>query len=167
MNNILAINLALNTIIAIIGVRLLILPHIDATSLQRIATPILLFHAMRHLGLMFLAPGVVSPDLPALFAYPSAIGDCISAALAMWALYKMRQHEGSSIKWLWLFNIVGTLDFLIAIGLSRYTQSFALLGAAYWIPAFFVPLLLGAHYALHLQLRRLSSSASRLIPKAA
>jgi hypothetical protein len=156
MNNILVINLALNTLIAIIGARLLVLPHVHARSLRAIATPILLFHSMRHLGLMFLAPGVTSPGLPAHFAYPAAIGDFISATLALWALYRLHKDENSSVKWLWLFNIVGTLDFLMAIALSRYTNSFALLSTAYWIPAFFVPLLLAAHYVLFVQLRRLS-----------
>jgi hypothetical protein len=159
MNNILVVNLVLNTVIAIIGVRLLILPHIHAASLRAIAVPILLFQGMRHLGLMFVAPGVVHPSLPPLFAYPAAAGDFISATLAMWALYQLCRNEAGSIKWLWLFNVVGLLDFLMAIGLSRYTNSFAFLGAAYWIPAFFVPLLIGAHYALFLQLLALKKPA--------
>ena len=55
--------------------------------------------------------------------------------------------------WLWIFNVVGMLDFLLAIGLSRFTNAIPFLGAAYWIPSFFVPLLIAAHYALYLQLR--------------
>jgi hypothetical protein len=158
MNNVLVINLVLNSVLGILAVRFMLLPHIHAGSLQQVATPILLFHGMRHMGLMFLAPGVVSPDLSPLFAYPAAIGDAVSAALAMLALYLIRARSRFGVPAAWIFTVVGLLDFSMAIALSRYTQSFAALGAAYWIPAFFVPLLLAAHYALFEQLRAVSGS---------
>src|SRR5271169_6918754 len=37
--------------------------------------PILLLHGFRFLGLAFVVPGVVSPELPAAFAQPVAYGD--------------------------------------------------------------------------------------------
>jgi hypothetical protein len=37
--------------------------------------PLLLLHAFRFVGLAFLVPGVVSPDLPDGFARPAAYGD--------------------------------------------------------------------------------------------
>lgn len=154
MNNILAINLVLNTIISIIGARLLILPKINAASLSVIAVPILLFHGMRHLGLMFLAPGVTLAGISPIFAYPAAIGDFISAVLAMTALYKLQTRSKHMMRWLWFFNIFGSLDFVVAIALSRITNSLVHMGAAYWIPGFFVPLLIAAHYVLFVQLNR-------------
>src|ERR1700674_5191681 len=48
--------------------------------------PILLLHGFRFLGLAFVVPGVVSPELPAAFAQPVAYGDLISAILALLAL---------------------------------------------------------------------------------
>ena len=48
--------------------------------------PILLLHAFRFLGLAFLVPGVVSPELPATFAQPVAYGNFITAILALLAL---------------------------------------------------------------------------------
>ncbi len=157
MNNILAVNLILNCIILIIGARMLILPRIDATTLHIVAVPILLFHGMRHLGLMFLAPGISLPGLPPLFAYTAAIGDCISALLAMIALYKLHHRTTHMMRWLWVFNVFGSLDFLVAITLSRVTNGIPYLGAAYWIPGFFVPLLIMAHYVLFVQLRRVKA----------
>src|SRR5690348_6224137 len=41
--------------------------------------PILLLHGFRFVGLAFLVPGVVSPELPAAFARPAAYGDLASA----------------------------------------------------------------------------------------
>ena len=48
--------------------------------------PILLLHGFRFLGLAFVLPGVVSPDLPAVFAQPVAYGDFMTAILALLAL---------------------------------------------------------------------------------
>jgi hypothetical protein len=48
--------------------------------------PLLTLHAFRFVGLAFLVPGVVSPDLPAAFANPAAYGDLAAAVLALLAL---------------------------------------------------------------------------------
>jgi hypothetical protein len=40
--------------------------HVDALR------PLLMLHAFRFIGLSFLVPGVVSPNLPAAFAMPAA-----------------------------------------------------------------------------------------------
>src|SRR5262249_11879379 len=48
--------------------------------------PLLLLHSFRFIGLAFLVPGVVSPDLPGAFARPAAYGDLLAALLALLAL---------------------------------------------------------------------------------
>jgi hypothetical protein len=48
--------------------------------------PLLMFHSLRFVGLAFLVPGVVSPDLPAVFAESAAYGDIVAAALALLTL---------------------------------------------------------------------------------
>ena len=40
--------------------------------------PLLILHSFRFLGLAFLVPGVVSPDLPGTFAHAAAYGDIIA-----------------------------------------------------------------------------------------
>jgi len=42
-------------------------------------------HSFRFFGLVFMLPGVVSPDLPASFAVPTAYGDLATGVLAMLA----------------------------------------------------------------------------------
>ena len=42
---------------------------------------LLILHSFRFVGLAFLVPGVVSPDLPAAFAKPAAYGDIVAATL--------------------------------------------------------------------------------------
>src|SRR5437764_8946119 len=68
--------------------------------------PILLLHGFRFLGLAFVAPGVVSPDLPAAFARPVAYGDLISATLALLALGTLGSRTGTVLTW--VFNVFGT-----------------------------------------------------------
>jgi hypothetical protein len=97
--------------------------------------PILLLHGFRFLGLAFVLPGVVSPELPAAFAQPVAFGDFITAT-----------RTGTALTW--VFNIFGTADLLFAFYLGSRTSlpdTPGLLGAGYFILAAYVPLLLITH----------------------
>ena len=40
--------------------------------------PLLILHSFRFIGLAFVVPGVVSPDLPSAFARSAAYGDIIA-----------------------------------------------------------------------------------------
>jgi hypothetical protein len=46
----------------------------------------------------------------------------------------------------WLFNIEGTVDLFVAIALGTLHGADKFMGAAYWIPSFWVPALLVTHY---------------------
>ena len=108
--------------------------------------PILLLHGFRFLGLAFLMPGVVSPDLPAAFAQPVAYGDFITAILALLALAMLGTRSGVVLNW--IFNIFGTADLLFAFyqgGRVSLPDTPGLLGAGYLIFAVYVPLLLVTH----------------------
>jgi hypothetical protein len=108
--------------------------------------PILLLHGFRFLGLAFVVPGVVSPDLPAAFAQPVAYGDLIAAMLALLALTTLGTRTGTVLTW--AFNAFGTADLILAFYLgSRISlpARLGLLGAAYFILTAYVPLLLITH----------------------
>src|SRR5215831_4186792 len=51
--------------------------------------PLLILHSFRFIGLAFLVPGVVSPDLPSAFAQSAAYVDIIAAILALLALISL------------------------------------------------------------------------------
>src|SRR6185437_7732795 len=96
--------------------------------------PILLLNAFRFLGLAFIVPGVVSPELPASFAQPVAYGDFITAILALLALAALGTRSGTVLTW--AFNTFGTADLLFAFYLgSRIAlpDNQGLLGAGYFI----------------------------------
>jgi hypothetical protein len=152
--NLLTVNLVLSTIIFWIAAKLYLLPKLDRLEASTIVLPILLLHSMRHLGLMFLAPGGHYPGIPSQCAYPAAVGDLVSAALALAAIPAVVRRSVLARPLVLLFNIVGTLDLLNAITLATLYDASPFMGPAYWIPAFWVPSLLVTHYIVFLCLRR-------------
>jgi hypothetical protein len=144
--NILTVNLVLSTVIFWIAARIYVLPKLSELSPRTVLVPILLLHSLRHLGLMFLAPGAIYPGMPPQFAYPAAYGDLLAALLALAALPAMLGNLRVARLLLWVFNIEGTVDLLDAITLATLYGAPPYMGAAYWIPAFWVPALLVTHY---------------------
>src|SRR5271154_4208812 len=67
--------------------------------------PLLILHSFRFLGLAFLVPGVVSADLPSVFAHSAAYGDVIAAILALLALLLLPRATGIAVAW--IFNLWG------------------------------------------------------------
>ena len=106
--------------------------------------PVLILHSFRFLGLAFLVPGVVSPNLPSSFAQAAAYGDIIAAILALLALISLRSSAGVAVAW--LFNLWGSIDLFNAFFQGNHAGLMAgQLGATYFIPTFIVPLLLLTH----------------------
>src|SRR5215468_11106627 len=105
---------------------------------------LLVLHSFRFIGLAFLVPGVVSPDLPSAFAHSAAYGDIIAAILALLALISLPGGVGVLISW--IFNLWGAADILNAFYQANHTGLLAgQLGAAYFLPTLIVPLLLITH----------------------
>src|SRR5262245_23834905 len=106
--------------------------------------PLLILPSFRFIGLAFLVPGVVSPDLPPAFAHSAAYGDIGAAMLALLALISLRSAAGVVIAW--IFNLWGFADLLNAFYQANQAGLLAgQLGATYFIPTLVVPLLLITH----------------------
>jgi hypothetical protein len=134
-------------------------PALRARSGPERFRPILLLHSFRFIGLAFLVPGVVAPELPAAFARPAAYGDLIASILALAALAALETRIRSIL--LWLFNLWGTADLLYAYyqGAIGTSQVPGLLGATYFLPTAVVPLLVITH-GLVFRMLLLSDSAA-------
>jgi hypothetical protein len=106
---------------------------------------LLTLHTFRFVGLAFLMPGVVRPDLPGAFARPAAYGDLIAAILALLALAILRTSWGTAV--VWSFNILGSADLVYAFynGFVAVRLPPGSLGAAIIIPTLIVPLLIMTH----------------------
>ena len=121
--------------------------------------PLLILHSFRFMGLAFLVPGVVSPDLPAAFAHAAAYGDIIAATLALLSLLLL--PGGAGIVMAWIFNLWGSADLLNAFYQANAAGLLpGQLGASYFILTFVVPLLLITHgLAFRILLRHQNESA--------
>src|SRR5215469_4608694 len=125
-------------------------------------------HSFRFFGLVFILPGVVG-NLPAGFATVAAYGDFATGLLAMLALLTVRMR---SLFWLFVvaFNLVGTLDLIVdyynatLLGLPAVAGE---LGANYWIPILYVPLLMITHAASFYLLALPQPTAARVQVSAA
>jgi hypothetical protein len=146
--NILTVNLLFSTLVFVIAAKHYLIPKLPQLDPRSVVLPILLLHAMRHLGLMFLAPGAVLPDIPRQFTYPAAYGDLLAAVLALIAIPAVMRQSRFARPLVGLFNIEGTLDLMVAITLATIYQASPYMGPAYWIPAFWVPALLVTHYVV-------------------
>lgn len=136
-----------------------LLRSMDRVAAQRaIAT----LHSFRFFGLVFIVPGVVSPNLPADFAVFAAYGDFATGVLAMLALLTVRIRP---LFWplVVAFNVAGTVDLIvdyyhaIQIGLPARAGE---LGATYAIPIIYVPLLMITHVAAFYFLLRPQQNAT-------
>lgn len=133
-------------------------------SMDRVAAQraIAMLHSFRFFGLVFLVPGVVSPNLPAEFAVFAAYGDFATGVLAMLALLTVRIRP---LFWplVVAFNVAGTVDLIVdyyhavQIGLPARAGE---LGATYAIPIIYVPLLMITHIAAFYFLLRPQQNAT-------
>jgi hypothetical protein len=119
-------------------------PQLRLRQRSEALQPLLILHSFRFIGLAFLVPGVVSPDLPRAFATSAAFGDIVAATLALLSLLSLRRTPGVLIAW--IFNVWGSLDLVNAFYEANATGlSPGQLGATYFIPTLIVPLLLITH----------------------
>ncbi len=127
----------------------LLVPWLGTKSIHEALFWLTLPHAFRHIGMVFLVPGVVAQPLPEGFAIPAAYGDLASGVLALLSLIALRTRWVGALALVWLFNIVGTVDLLNALRHVNVAPNF---GAAWYIPTFLVPLLLVTHFMIFVRL---------------
>ena len=119
-------------------------PELRVRSRAAALRPLLVLHSFRFIGLAFVVPGVVSPDLPPVFAHSAAYGDIVAAILALLALSLLSNAGG--IAFAWIANLWGTADILNAFYQANHAGLLAgQLGAAFFLPTLIVPLLLITH----------------------
>ncbi len=129
----------------------LLTPWLGTKSVHEALFWLTLPHAFRHIGMVFLVPGVVAQPLPVDFAIPAAYGDLVTGVLALLGLIALRTGWAGALALVWLFNIVGTVDLLNALRQANVVPD---LGAAWYIPTFLVPLLLVTHFMIFARLLR-------------
>lgn len=138
-------------------------PRVRTRSVTQAAPLLLTFHLFRFVGASFLIPGVAGASLSADFAKPGAYGDLIAVGLAWVALFLLKRPAG--IAALWVFNIWGFCDLLFAFYKGAFGPGFepGFLGATFYVPTLYVPLLICTHIMMfNMLLGSRSASNGRL-----
>jgi tellurite resistance protein TehA-like permease len=140
-------------------------PWLSEKPMQVALGILILPHAFRHVGLIFLTPTVVSETMPSTFAIAAGDGDFASGLLAIMALVALHKNWDSAIVLVWTFSLVSSVDLLNAL---RQVDAVPHFGAAWYIPTFLVPLLIVSHMMVFVRLVRrnqtnLKSTQSQLI----
>ena len=141
-----------------------VLPALAGRPLRAALPPLILPHLVRPVSLWLLAPGVVvQPSLPWTFAVGTAYGDLVATGLALIAISLLRVEARGAVMAAWIFNVVGLLDALRNCLVGMRLQAPLHMGAAVFVPAYGVPLLLVTHvliFKLLLDHRRTTRGAS-------
>ena len=120
------------------------LRSMDRTAALRVIATL---HSFRFFGLVFIVPGVVGQALPTAFAGFAAYWDLVTGLLAITALVIVRVRPLFLLTAV-AFNVVGltdlVLDYIHAVALGLPVVA-GQLGAAYWVPVLYVPLLVITH----------------------
>ena len=141
------IDMALGYLACALCIATYVWPWLRAMDRGKAHRVIATFNSFRFLGLAFLLPGFVGPNLPQGFATVAAYGDLATAVLAILALLTARVR---SLFWplVWAFNLVGLADLIIDTVQATNVDLPSVagqLGAAYAIPMFYVPALFWMH----------------------
>jgi hypothetical protein len=163
--NIFRIHLILGYVAWLLCFRVYIMPRLKSMDLVAAQRAIATLHSFRFFGLVFILPGVVSPDLSAGFATFAAYWDLATGVLAMLALLTVRIRP---LFWTFVaaFNLVGMIDLILDYYHATRLNLPAMagqLGAAYFIPIIYVPLLMITHVAAFYLLLRPQPSGVRAL----
>jgi len=133
-------------------------PWLDRLELRDALFWLTVPHAFRHLGMVFLVPGVVAPNLPDTFSSAAAYGDLLAGILAIITLIALQRRWAAMLPLAWVTSIVGLVDLVNALS---HVSVVPYLHAAWYIPAFLVPLLIVTHV---MTLSRLAAHIRSPIP---
>jgi hypothetical protein len=140
------LQVAVTTIVAALVARWYVAPVLWRASWTDAIVPLLLIHATRVVGVVFLAPAVTDPRVPAYVSVPAAVGDCATAALALTAIAWIRGGWPGQRGVVVAVNIVGIADlvYVTAAGIVVDFPSYEL-GAAWFIPTLLGPIMMVTH----------------------
>jgi len=158
------IQLVLGYVAWLLCFRAYIMPRLRAMDIVAGQRAIATLHSFRFFGLVFILPGVVG-NLPAGFAPFAAYWDLATGVLAMLALLTVRIRP---VFWTFVvaFNLVGVVDLVLDYYHATVTGLPAIagqLGAAYFIPIIYVPLLMITHVVAFYLLVRQPRTARTLV----
>ncbi len=101
-------------------------------------------HLFRALGVGLLVPQL-APGMPLEFALPTAVGDGVTAMLALASLIALRRRGRYALALVWGFNLIGSLDLAVAFVQALRGSVAVHLEAQWYVAALGVPMMIVAH----------------------
>ena len=86
------------------------LASLNALPTSQAVQPLLMFQGFRYLGAVTLTPAQASGDLPADWAISTAVGDTLTAILALISLTAVRREWKGARTLVWITAIFGLAD---------------------------------------------------------
>ncbi len=123
-------------------------PRMRTASARDALIPLILPHCFRYLGLSFLIHGVTTVPLDTRFSFPTAYGDLLTALLALASVVALRSNARFATVLVWVFSVVGIVDFLNAFARGLTFLAPGDFGATYYIPMAVVPPLMISHFLI-------------------
>ena len=137
--NVLTVNLAFSTLVFAIAARIYVMPLLRERSARTVLVPILLLHAFRNLGLMFLSPGATYAGIPMEFAPSRRLRGSDRGAPGAPGPRGGAARSPLARPLLWVFNVEGTLDLAHAISPGQRARRLQLHGAGLLDPRLLGP----------------------------
>lgn len=123
-------------------------PRIRNAHAREALIPLIIPHCFRYLGLSFLINGITHGPLDTRFSLPTAYGDLLTALLALISVFALRLNFRYATHLVWLFSVVGIIDFLNAFACGLTFVAPGEFGATYYIPMVVVPPLMVGHFLI-------------------
>lgn len=124
----------------------LLVPSLNQFSQRKILTILIIPQLFRYIGVSVAAtPVVTSENIPIELAEHIALGDWLTAVLAILAFVLIRINAKITIPSIWLMNIIGFADQVMTMtratraGLANYMD------AAWYVPTVLLPIMTASH----------------------
>ncbi len=121
------------------------MPKLNQLPLKEVLIILILPHAIRYIGLSFLVQGTTAVAMDPRFANTAAYGDLLAAVLALVAVMALASNWRSAKALAWIFNIVGSADFLGVLAIATCVNKPGDWGATIYLPMAIVPFLMVTH----------------------
>ena len=108
---------------------------------------LLIPHAFRHFGLFAISQATYAPELPMEWARSTAYIDLGTQITALLTMLLIRRGSGLAKVTAWVANLLGLTAFAVSTWLtSSLNVPIHFLYASWFLPTFFLPMLVWSHY---------------------
>ncbi len=128
---------------AVLG-QLFVAPRLRGLDPDRVVAVWLCPQLFRILGTGLMVPSL-APEMPRGFAVSTAVGDAVTAGLALAALVALQRRSRYARRLVWICTVVGLSDLTVALVTAARIEAARYLAAQWFVAAVLVPLMIVSH----------------------